>query len=90
MGKLVCNMTINGEESLRVLTTAAGVVPRLVKTTPGVGKPYWYWPSISVPAGQSVIAADLTNAPIATSSEADNAAAIAAITAAPEDVLVFG
>jgi hypothetical protein len=90
MGKLVCNMTINGEESLRVLTTAAGVVPRLVKTTPGVGKPYWYWPSISVPAGESVIAADFTSAPIASSSEAENAESIEAITATPEEVLVFG
>ncbi|PZA12476.1 hypothetical protein DNX69_10910 [Rhodopseudomonas palustris] len=80
-------MMINGEESLRVLTTAEGVVPRLVKKTPGVGKPYWYWPSI--PAGQ-VIAADFTDAPVATSDEAQNAADIAAITATPQEKLTYG
>ena len=87
MGKLVCTMTINGEESLRVLTTAQGVVPRLVKTTPGVGKPYWYWPTI--PVGH-VVAADFTNAPIALADERANAEQIGEIVAVPEDVLTYG
>jgi len=86
MGKLVCEQTINGEDVLRSVTTAAGVAPALVKSLPGVGKPFWYWPSI--PPGQ-IVACDFTNAPIATNDTAANAAAIAAITATPQDVLTY-
>ena len=86
MGKLICEKVINGETVLLNLTTAAGVAAALVKTTPGVGQPYWYWPS--VPAGQ-VIAADFTNAPVATADTATNNAAISAITATPEQMLTY-
>lgn len=86
MGKLVCEQNIGGEDVLRSITTAAGVAPTLVKTVPGVGKPFWYWPTI--PAG-TVIGADFTNAPIVSSDTAVNAASIAAITALPGDVLVY-
>lgn len=86
MGKLICEQEINGETVLRSITTAAGVAPALVKTIPGVGKPYWYWASI--PAGV-VIGADFTNAPIASAVTSENTAAIAGITAAPNDVLTY-
>jgi hypothetical protein len=86
MGKLICEKEINGETVLLNLTTAAGVAAALVKSTPGVGKSYWYWPSM--PAGQ-VIAADFTGAPVATADTATNSAAIAAITATPEEVLTY-
>lgn len=86
MGKLICEKVINGETTLLNVTTAAGVVGALVKTTPGVGKPFWYWASI--PTGK-VIAADFTNAPIATNDTATNNALAAAITALPEDVLTY-
>lgn len=86
MGKLICEQNINGEDVLRSITTAAGVAPTLVKTVPGVGKPFWYWPTI--PAG-TVIGCDFTNAPIASSDTAENAAAIAAITATPAEVLIY-
>ncbi len=87
MGKLVCEVRLNGEDVVKVLTTANNAnVGQFVKTVPGVGKPYWYWPSI--PAG-AVLAADFTNAPVATSSTDDNNAAIAAITTAPSEVLTY-
>lgn len=86
MGKLICEQTVNGEDILRSITTASGVAPALVKTVPGVGKPFWYWASI--PAG-TVIGADFTNAPVASSDTATNAASIAAITAQPADVLIY-
>lgn len=87
MGKLVCEVRINGEDVVKALTTATGInVGNFVKTVPGVGKPFWYWPSI--PAG-TVIAADFTNAPIVSTDAAANNAAIAAITATPEEVLVY-
>ena len=87
MGKLVCAVMVNGEEVTKVVTTAAGAnVGQLVKTLPGIGKPFWYWPSI--PAGV-VEAADFTEAPVVVSDIATNNAAIAAITAAPEDVLTY-
>ena len=86
MGKLVCEQTINGEDVLRSVTTAAGVAPTLVKSLPGVGKPFWYWNSI--PPG-TVIACDFTDAPIATNDTATNAALIAGITTQPQDVLTY-
>jgi hypothetical protein len=86
MGKLICSMMVNGADTLVSLTTATGVEAYMVKNTPGVGKPYWYWPTI--PPGK-VIAADFTNAPIATADVAANKAAIAAITAQPSDVLTY-
>ncbi|HEY2210286.1 MAG TPA: hypothetical protein VGH62_01460 [Bradyrhizobium sp.] len=86
MGKLICEIMVQGEQLLASLTTAAGVEAYMVKTTPGVGKPFWYWPSI--PPGK-VIAADFTNAPIASADLATNKANIAAITAQPADVLTY-
>lgn len=86
MGKLVCEQTINGEDVLRSITTAAGVAATLVKTVPGLGKPFWYWPSI--PAG-TVIGCDFTNAPIVSAVTAENQAAIDAITVQPTAVLVY-
>lgn len=86
MGKLICEKVINGETVLLNATTAAGVAPVLVKSTPGVGQPFWYWPSI--PSG-TVVACDFTDAPIATSDTATNSALIAAITKTPEEVLVY-
>lgn len=86
MGKLICEKTIGGEVTLLSITTAAGVAGTLVKTTPGVGKPYWYWPSI--PAG-TILAADFTDAPIATADKATNDANMLAITKTPADVLTF-
>lgn len=86
MGKLVCEQTVNGEQVLRNITTAAGVVGTLVKTTPGVGKPFWYWPTL--PAGK-IIGADFTNAPIASEDAATNNAAAAGITTPADAVLIF-
>ncbi len=86
MGKLICEKVINGETTLLNATTAEGVVGQLVKVTPGVGKPFWYWPSI--PAGK-VIAVDFTNAPIATNDAATNNALAAAITELPGSVLTY-
>ena len=86
MAKLICGVVVNGVETLRSLTTIEGAVPTLVKTTPGIGKPFWYWASI--PAGK-VVAADMTNAPIASGDTAANVASMAAITALPQDVLVY-
>lgn len=87
MGKLVCEVTVKGVDLLKVVTTAPGAnVGQLVKTVPGIGKPYWYWPTI--PAG-APIACDFTGAPIVESDIANNNTNIAAITALPEDVLTF-
>jgi hypothetical protein len=86
MGKLICEKVINGETTLLNATTAAGVVATLVKTTPGVGNPFWYWPSI--PAGK-VVACDFTDAPIATGDTATNTSLIAAITKTPQEVLIY-
>jgi|GEM_PF-6615817 len=87
MGRLVCYVkNSTGEDVLKVVTTAQGTAPYLVRTTPGVGKPYWYWNTI--PDG-TVVGADFTGAPLATSDVQQNAANIAAITAQPQDVLIY-
>jgi len=84
--KLICRVMYNGEEVLRSLTTIRAAVPILIKTTPGIGKPYWYWDSI--PVGK-IVAADFTDAPIANGDTAVNVAAMAAITATPQEVLIY-
>lgn len=85
--KLVCEVTINGEDVVKVITTAnTANQGHLVTIKPGAGKPFWLWPSI--PAG-TVIGADFIGAPIATSDAATNNALIASITADPEDVLTY-
>jgi len=85
--KLVCEVTINGEDVVKVITTANTANQGLLVTIkPGAGKPFWLWPSI--PSG-SVIGADFTGAPIATSDPVANNALIASITANPADVLIY-
>lgn len=88
MGKLVCEININGEDVVKVLTTAPNLdLGAFVKNIrPGVGKPFWYWPTI--PAG-TVVSADFTDAPIVSESASANNAAISAITADPADVLIY-
>jgi hypothetical protein len=86
MGRLVCFVNISGEDQLKVVTTVPGTAPYMVKTIPGVGKPYWYWESI--PLG-NVVAADFTNAPLATSNTQVNQQNMNAITATPEEVLIY-
>jgi hypothetical protein len=85
MPKIVCTKLIGGVDTLLNLTIVAGAAPNFLKTTPGVGKPFWYWP---IPPGQ-VIACDFTDAPIVTASATENAALIEAITTLPEDVLSY-
>lgn len=87
VGKLVCEINVNGTDVLKVVTTAPNAnVGQLVKQVPGVGKPFWYWASI--PAGAPA-ACDFTGAPIVSSDIAANNTAIAAITVLPEDVLTY-
>lgn len=86
MAKLICSVMKDGEEILANITTIHNAVPILVKTTPGVGKPFWYWPSI--PVGK-IVACNFTDAPIASADTAQNLAAMDAITALPQDVLTY-
>ena len=89
--KLVCMKVINGVDALRVFTTVSGPQGGIVKQIVGVGNPYWIWNSI--PSG-TVIAADFTDAPIASSDiSVNNANAAPLLTdppsVAPEDVLTY-
>lgn len=87
MGKLVCEITIGGVDTLVALTTAPSVnLGSFVKIKPGVGKPFWYWSSI--PSG-TLAACDFSAAPVVVADVATNNANIAAITTAPEDVLTY-
>lgn len=87
MPKLICEKTVNGVTAVRNITTpATGNQGAYVKTIVGVGNPFWFWPSI--PPG-IVVGADFTNAPICSDDPAANNAAIASISAAPEDVLIY-
>ena len=86
MAKIVCEITLNGVDVVKVFTTAPGTEAAFVKVKPGVGKQFWCWPTI--PSG-TVIGAEFTGAPIVSESVEDNAAAIAAISAQPGDVLVY-
>jgi len=84
--KVIDEELVNGQTVLRSWTTTDQCAPLLVITHPGVGKPFWAWPT--VPPGK-IIGADFTNAPIATASLDTNDALIKAITTKPEDVLIY-
>lgn len=91
MAKVICEEVVNGETVLRSYTTASTTPWTLspavfVKTHPGVGKKFWCWQS--VPTG-TIIGADFTNAPEATSVTSQNQALIDGITTTPEEVLVY-
>ncbi len=90
MSKIVCEKTINGVTRTITATTPTGNQGLYVKSIVGIGNKFWLWPTISVPEGQKVVGADFTNAPTCSSDVAANNAAIAAITATPEEVLYFG
>lgn len=85
--KLICNYTVAGQTAVRNITTPSnGDQGAYVKTIVGVGNPFWMWSAI--PAGK-IIGADFTDAPLATADAATNNALITAITAKPEDVLIY-
>lgn len=85
--KLVCEIKISGVDTLVALTTAPNIdLGAFLKVKPGVGKPFFVWPSIPQPNPTSC---DFSNAPIVSSDTAANNAAIAAITIAPEGVLTW-
>jgi len=86
MAKLICSKIMMGEDTLLNLTTVYGAVPTLIKVTPGIGKPFWYWPAI---AGLKLVACDFTGAPISTDDPVVNKALMDAITVKWEDVLIF-
>jgi hypothetical protein len=86
MSKVICEETVAGETVVRSYTTIAGGAAAFVKIKPGVGKPFWCWPT--VPAGV-ITGVDLSAAPIATANTVTNQGLIDAITVAPEDVLVY-
>ncbi len=83
--KLICVKTIAGVSALRVFTTVAGAQGSYIKLLAGVGNPYWIWNSLPVPDNQ-VIAADFTNAPIASADVSVNNANAAPLLADPSSV----
>lgn len=69
-----------------VTTPSTGNQGAYIATIVGVGNPFWAWASI--PSGR-VIAADFTEAPLASADPSENLLAVAAITANPADVLTY-
>ena len=85
--KVICEKVIGGVTRLMNITTADGIdVGSFLRVTPGVGKPFWCWPTIP---GGKVVACDFTNAPVVTSDSAVNNSLIAGITVEPLDVLTY-
>jgi hypothetical protein len=79
MGKLVCEINVGGNDVAKALTTGSSQVGTFVKTTPGIGKPFFYFNSIAVPPGKSInnIAVDFSTAPVVVDDAAANNAAAA-------------
>lgn len=86
MAKVFYEETVNGETVLRNYTTTAQALPFALPVRPGAGKKFWTWPAVSNVPG--VIACDFTDAPVV-GTPTQNVASIAAITATPEDVLIW-
>ena len=85
--KVVCEVAINGVDTLKVFTTAAHTnIGEYVKLRPGIGKPVFVWDTIPAPNPTSC---DFTDAPIVVADASVNQANIDAITADPSDVLTW-
>lgn len=90
--RLLFIKNINGVDTLVNGVTGAGNQGLYVRLAVPAGQPFWMFPSI--PPGKPV-GADFTDAPIASTNpnagiaNAENNAAIAAITADPADVLIY-
>lgn len=87
MAKLICEEQVNGETVIRSYTTPSILAAAaLAKTRPGVGNPFWVWPS--VPVGQ-IIAVDFVGAPLATNDTQTNNTLIGQISATPQEKLTY-
>lgn len=85
--KLVCEVTVNGEDRLLVFTTAPNAnIGEYVKQRPGIGKPFYVWPALPAPNPKGC---DFSSAPIVVADASVNQANIDAITATPSDVLTW-
>jgi len=75
--KLVAQMTIYGQEAIKVLTTVNNIdlVASSMRTIVGVGKPFLIYNSLPA-ADRSLVTADFTDAPIISENIAENKAAI--------------
>ena len=84
--KLVCEVTVRGVTSTRVLTTATGAdVGAFVRSTPGIGKPFLVFNTLP----GTVAAVDFTGAPLVTGDAAENNRLIAEMLANPEPYLAM-
>lgn len=83
MAKLVCEVTVRGQDVPSVITTAASIDPgSFLKLRPGVGKPFWWWATLR---GGTLASVDFDGAPIVSDSVAENNAAVADMLANPPD-----
>jgi len=80
MGKLVCEILVNGEMQTKTLTTASTTdMGSFVKLKPGVGKPFYYFNSLP----GTVLAADYEGAPVVSEDATANRAVINEMLANP-------
>lgn len=78
--KLVCEVLINGVATAKIVTTANNMNQgQLVKTLPGVGKPFYMFANLT----GTLLAVDFTDAPIVSTDVAANNAAIDEMIANP-------
>jgi hypothetical protein len=92
MGKLIYETLQNGETINKLITTNPALnVGNSVITRPGLGKPFWFFPSIPTNPDpiNMVMVVDYSLAPIVDSSAAVNNTAIAAITVDAADVISY-
>lgn len=92
MGKLIYETIRNGETVNTMITTNPSAnIGQGVITRPGVGKPFWFFPSVPTNPNPltMVMAVDYTLAPIVDADAVVNNANIAAITVAAEDVISY-
>lgn len=92
MGKLIFEALQNGETINKLITTNPSLnVGNSVLTRPGVGNPFWFFPSIPTNPDplNMVMVVDYSEAPIVDPSATTNNANIAAITVAASDVISY-
>ena len=71
--KLVCEIMVSGQMTAKILTTANNMDQgQLVKTLPGVGKPYYMFATLS----GTLLAVDFDGAPVVSADVAENNANI--------------
>lgn len=74
MPKIVSEVLVGGVDKIKIITSTGNMNAQgaNIRILTQAGKPFYIWPSLTVPAGKKLIGADFSLAPIATDDDVEN------------------